>query len=186
MQCNIDARGKAVRLRGGLAMLLAAIVLAALPPRYALMLATFALGLCAKPMLVTLPFTLLLLDVWPLRRWDVLGAAGVAWWPRLREKIPLFVLSALSAAVTIVVQRAGSAVIPMEVFGVGVRLANAVVAYAGYLWKALWPAGLTVFYPHQGTSLSAGPVVVAAAVLVAITLLAFRSFRGRAYPTPAC
>ena len=101
--------------------------------RYALVALLFAAGLLAKPMLVTLPIVLLLLDRWPLAR-------GF----RILEKLPLFALSALSAAATLWAQRAGGAVAGSEL-PVALRLSNAVVSYIRYLGKTAWPRDLAVF-----------------------------------------
>jgi Flp pilus assembly protein TadD len=137
--------------------------------RYAVVVIAFALGLLAKPMLVTLPFLMLLLDRWPLQR--------ATRWPRLlSEKLPLLLLAIASSVVTIVAQRAGGAVRDLEAFPLGARLGNAALAYVGYLWKTLWPDPLAVLYPHPGTiepfgAVAAGLGVIAAAV---VCLLAVR------------
>lgn len=112
---------------------------------YVCALTLFAAGLLAKPMLVTLPFALLLLDVWPLRRatWDDWRPATL--WPLVREKVPFFVLSAATSVVTVAVQN----VRPLGDFGFSMRLENAVVSYARYLGKAVWPLPLSPFYPYE-------------------------------------
>ena len=107
---------------------------------YAVTALTFALGLLAKPMLVTLPFVLLLLDVWPLQRFQARRC--------LLEKLPLLLLSAVSSVVTILAQSAGGAVRSLEVVPLALRVANAFVALAGYLLNAIWPVGLSVLYPY--------------------------------------
>ena len=109
--------------------------------RYAACLGTFAVGLLAKPMLVTLPCVLLLLDVWPLRRVRV--SYGV-----LREKLPFFLLAGVSALVTLLVQRAGGAFGSADAIGFEARLANALHAGGLYVWKTLVPAGLCAYHPH--------------------------------------
>jgi hypothetical protein len=113
--------------------------------RYAAVAGCFALGLMAKPMTVTLPFTLLLLDYWPLRRWPVRswGALG-------REKLPLFALAATSSVITAYVQHDAGATDYGQSITFPMRLGNAVVAYLRYLGKMLWPSGLSCFYPHPG------------------------------------
>jgi protein O-mannosyl-transferase len=113
---------------------------------YGLVLLYFALGLMTKPMLVTLPFVLLLLDYWPLRR------VAIRWdWLRLtREKLPLFVLTFLSSIVTFIVQKQGGAVGSLEKFAPDARVANALVAYVAYLGKTILPENLAAFYPHPG------------------------------------
>lgn len=102
----------------------------------------FTLGLLSKPMVVTLPFVLLLLDYWPLGR-----AQTLAQWGRLAvAKIPFFALSGLSCAITYAAQKS-DAVIALEGFGLAARAQNAVMAYAAYLWKTIWPIDLSVIYP---------------------------------------
>jgi Tfp pilus assembly protein PilF len=113
--------------------------------RYLWVVLAFACGLMSKPMVVTFPFVLLLLDWWPLRRRD----RGKANWVGLAvEKIPLFLLSAAASGVTLLVQT--DAIFPLSVLPFGDRLANAVVSYAAYLGKMFWPAGISVFYPYHG------------------------------------
>lgn len=117
---------------------------------YGLSLAAFALGLMAKPMLVTLPCVLLLLDFWPLRRLALVPAGVVAEnrWGIVAEKVPFLVLAALSSFVTYVVQRGGGSV--SAALSLQARLENAVVAIARYLGKFFWPHDLAVLYPHPG------------------------------------
>jgi tetratricopeptide (TPR) repeat protein len=106
--------------------------------RYLLVVVSFALGLMAKPMLVTLPFALLLFDLWPLRRLEL---PRVIW-----EKLPLIALSAVVSVVTFVVQRSTQAV---QSYPLGVRIENALIAYAVYLGQMFWPSGLAALYPYQ-------------------------------------
>jgi tetratricopeptide (TPR) repeat protein len=146
---------------------------------YWVALAFFALGLMAKPMLVTLPVTLLLLDVWPLGRVAPHGfrAAGGrtgllrAWWPLVREKIPFFALAAAAGVVAVLAQ--GSAVASLEAIPVWTRAATALVAYLTYIGKMIWPIGLTVFYPLP-TSVPIWLAVGALAVLAGITVVVIR------------
>jgi tetratricopeptide (TPR) repeat protein len=115
---------------------------------YALALAFMAAGLMAKPMVVTLPFALLLFDVWPLQRLEASEAFEPRKiWPLVREKLPFFALSAGSSAVTIAV----GATAPWAELSLLQRLENVPVAYARYLGKALWPADLSIYYPHPYT-----------------------------------
>jgi len=107
----------------------------------------FALGLMAKPMLVTLPVIMLLLDFWPLDRAPLSRRAVAAWRPLLIEKIPLFGLCVASSLVTLWAQNSGGAVVSMEHIPWSNRGLHAVVAYAGYLGKLVWPARLAIFYP---------------------------------------
>lgn len=107
-------------------------------------LALFALALMSKPMLVTLPFALLLLDFWPLQR------VTANWLRLVREKLPFFALSALSGVITVAAQQQIHAVGSLTRYPVGERVANALVSYARYLGKTFWPMDLAVFYPHPG------------------------------------
>jgi len=136
---------------------------------YVTVFVLLALGLMAKPMLVSLPFLLLLLDAWPLARF------GRQPWPRLVvEKLPLFGLGALSAAVTFAVQRSGGAMGSFEQYPLSARIPNAVIACATYLRKAIWPDDLAVFYPHPGSAFSHWQLGASAAVILAISVAALR------------
>jgi tetratricopeptide (TPR) repeat protein len=121
------------------------------PGRYSLIAAVFVLGLMAKPMLVTLPFVLLLLDVWPLGRvtlaWSKPQRSRVV--ELVREKLPLIALAAASSLITFVVQRQGGAVAASEALPLGDRMANALVSYVRYIGKMLWPARLAAVYPFS-------------------------------------
>jgi protein O-mannosyl-transferase len=110
----------------------------------------FALGLMSKPMLVTTPFVLLLLDYWPLGRWQPgpLKTSCAAAGRLVLEKVPFLMLSIASSVVTFLVQRQGGAV--STALTVGERIANAVVSYARYVRKMVWPHDLSVLYPHPG------------------------------------
>ena len=122
----------------------------------------FALGLMSKPMLVTLPFLLLLLDFWPLNRFK--SGKVVA------EKIPFFILAAAFCVMTALIQKSGGGII--ENFSFGMRLENALVSYWLYLWKMLWPMNLAIFYPHPGYW-PLPVAVVAGAFLIIACILAF-------------
>jgi tetratricopeptide (TPR) repeat protein len=149
----------------------------------------FALGLLAKPMLVTLPFVLLLLDYWPLGRTPfgrppephAEGPAPVAVPRLLLEKVPLFLLVAASCAATLAAQAHGGAVKPLEAYPFTARVGNALVAYAEYQRLAAWPAGLAPHYPHPGAGLEASRVVTAGLLLAALTGLAAWQARRRPY-----
>jgi protein O-mannosyl-transferase len=138
---------------------------------YAAAVVCFACGLMAKPMLVTLPFVLLLLDYWPLRR--------EMRWGLVFEKIPFFILAAASSVVTFVVQRRGGAVSPLTGLPLAARIGNAFISYVRYLAKIFWPAHLSVLYPHPG-HWPVWQVACAALLLAAIT--AGVIWRGRAEP----
>jgi tetratricopeptide (TPR) repeat protein len=134
--------------------------------RYLPVLTAFALGLMAKPMLVTLPFLLILLDYWPGRRFPgklvngySLPASGetaphpnppVSLSGLLLEKIPLILLSVLSIAATLLAAERGGALKSMDHFPLAVRLGNSLNAYTAYIRKFFWPQDLAVFYPHPG------------------------------------
>ncbi len=142
----------------------------------ALALLVFACGLAAKPMLVTLPFLLLVLELWPfaeLRR-AARGAAHPAptWRARVLELAPFFALALASSITTFAVQRAGGAVVSVESAGLGVRAANAVVAYARYAVRAVWPSELSVLHgPRASSALEVG---VSALFLAALAVWAWR------------
>ena len=146
--------------------------------RYGLSLALFLLGLMAKPMLVTLPFVLLLLDYWPLGR--ILGPARSTFVSLLVEKVPFLVLSAASSVVTFLVQRKWGAVASVAEIPWVDRLANAVVAYAAYLRKTIWPSDLAFFYPlpHERPL---GQVALAALVMIGLSALVLRGSRRHPY-----
>jgi tetratricopeptide (TPR) repeat protein len=173
--------------------------------RYLAVAGLFALGLMAKPEVITLPFVLMLWDYWPLRRMgsfrlnsqsSVLSSRPVLTErtvgplndlslpvPRsfgylFLEKTPLLLLSAGSAVVTILAQRAGHAV---RGASERVRFGNAVVAYVRYIGKAFWPSRLAVVYPHLGRLLTNWEIVASAAVLVAITALVLVYGNSRRY-----
>ncbi len=154
--------------------------------RYSAVVVLFAAGLASKPMVITLPFALLLLDYWPLARVrgpDAKSDSGVPTFPWSRlviEKLPLLALSAASAAITMQAQQAGGAVRSTEEFSLGVRIATAIYAYAMYLWKMIWPARLAPLYPHPGNSLAAWQVGIAVVALIAISVNAVK-FRARRY-----
>ena len=142
----------------------------------------FAASLASKPSWVTLPCLLLVLDLWPLRRWAGLPPAALAGElerPRrtgarlLLEKVPLLLLSAASSVVTVVAQARGGALNGLEL-GLGARAGNALVACVRYLGKVLWPAGLSPFYAYPADGLPAWQVAGAALLLAAVSSLAFR------------
>ena len=140
--------------------------------RYLGVAALFALGLMSKPMVVTLPVVLLLLDVWPLGRVPLQGGAGAraALGRVFAEKVPLGGMGAACAAIAVLAPPSG-AVVPLEALGAGARLANAASSTMWYLKKTVWPSHLAVFYPYDETP-SWGPAALAAALLVGITIVA--------------
>jgi tetratricopeptide (TPR) repeat protein len=157
--------------------------------RYALVVACLALGLMSKPMLVTLPFVLVLLDVWPLGRLRGVappdGASGCRA-PRrtlaglLVEKWPLFALAAVSVTVTLVIQKQSGAVMPAALLGLPERVGNALLSYWRYIGMTFWPGALSPFYPLPA-AVNPWAAVAAAAGLAAVTALALRRGRERPY-----
>src|SRR5438034_6640942 len=138
--------------------------------RYLFVAVVFAFGLMSKPMLVTLPFVLLLLDYWPLGRIrgqnsDVSGHENLVM--LVVEKIPLVGLSAVSSVVTFLAQR--GAVGWTEQLPVLARINNAVVTYAAYMWQMLWPVKLAVFYPHPESRLPLWEIILCLLLLIGIT-----------------
>jgi tetratricopeptide (TPR) repeat protein len=131
---------------------------------YLLTLLLFAMGLMAKPMLVTLPFVLLLLDYWPLDRFKVNGTARL-----IREKIPFLVLSAVSSVITFLVQQSAGAVSKIESIPLLTRLANAFVSYMAYIEKMVWPSRLAVLYPYPVEGLPMQRLVTAVLLLLGIS-----------------
>lgn len=141
--------------------------------RYAALVVWLALGLMTKPMLVTVPCVLLLLDYWPLRRTH-LGPVRL-----IGEKAPLFAMAAASCAVTLVLQKQTQAVVSLENLPLGMRTANVVVSYVNYIALLIWPSGLAIDYPHPKTSLSLLQIAASTAALAAITVTALAA-RARA------
>jgi Tfp pilus assembly protein PilF len=137
--------------------------------RYAWTLVAFALGLMAKPMLVTLPLVLMLLDYWPFAR---------GW--RVREKLPFLALSAAVSAVTYAAHVQGKAVVSFARIPLGLRVENTLVSYAVYIGKMFWPSRLAVFYPYPAGSLMM-PAMLAGIGLAAITAAAIWAGRQRPY-----
>ena len=147
--------------------------------RYAMVLICFSLGLMSKPMLVTLPFVLLIMDYWPLcRLWTEDGIAGVSVGRLLFEKAPLFILSAASSVLTVIAQR--PTVATLEFIPMSYRLSNTPVAYCGYILKMFWPLKLAVFYPHPGSGLAGWSIAASSVALLAITVIVVL-FRRRRY-----
>jgi tetratricopeptide (TPR) repeat protein len=141
---------------------------------YGLTLGLFACSLLAKPMLVTLPIVLLLLDVWPLERLAKGARALVV------EKLPFFALAAASGLVTFLVQQRGGAIGGLSQLAWDVRVENALLSYVRYLAKMVWPDRLSAFYPYPAET-SAGLALLALAALAAATILAARSSRRHPY-----
>ena len=144
--------------------------------RYWAMVTLYALGLMAKPMLVSLPLVLLMLDYWPLGRLRRMGLAKLA-----LEKAPLLILAAASSMITIIAQQSGHATSSLRALSVGLRVSNAVVSYGEYIAKTIWPRDLAVFYPHPIDALPIWKITVSALALILITLLAIKQRERRPY-----
>jgi protein O-mannosyl-transferase len=167
--------------------------------RYLLVVAMFAFGLMSKSMLVTLPCVLLLLDFWPLRRWQPSGfgpastdqtpprvaARSLKW--LLLEKLPLFVLSAAVCAIIAKIQWDMGAMTMVENMTPGVRIANAAVSGVAYLWMTIWPVNLAFFYPHPAVLKDYSSTwlmwqgIAAGTLLLAITSFVLCGLRRRPY-----
>ncbi len=144
--------------------------------RYFLILMAFSLGLMSKPMIVTFPFTLLLLDYWPLGR-----LTGWKMFPRLVfEKIPLFILAAVVGIATFLSSFRGDVTISIDKLPLPDRMANAVVSYAKYLWMMFWPENLAVFYPYS-KKFGALPIIGAVLLLFVLSSLAVLGIRKYRY-----
>ena len=156
--------------------------------RYLLVLVAFSLGLMAKPMLVTLPFVLLLLDYWPLNRLQPRATVGsVVDQPlgsrgsgddklpirkAVTEKAPLFLMSLLSCLVTVMAQQKAGAVSTLEIVPFKLRIANALVSFVAYMGKMIWPLDLAVFYPHPGSELQIWKPAAAGVFLLIVSTVA--------------
>ena len=166
--------------------------------RYSGVAIAYAMGLAAKPQIITLPFLLLLWDFWPLERWNPLARStensdsrsSLGFWRLCIEKVPLLALSAASAVITMKAQIAGGAVQTANAAGrtvaaysFSVRLENAVVAYARYAEMMLWPAGLAPMYPHPGNGITAVSVAFSGILLAVITAIVLLAWRHRYLPT---
>ncbi|HAO80007.1 MAG TPA: hypothetical protein DCQ92_13755, partial [Verrucomicrobia subdivision 3 bacterium] len=143
---------------------------------FAWSLLAFALGLLAKPMLVTLPFVLLLLDFWPLERFSFSAFR----FSLLSEKIPFFLLTAISCVVTFLAQRQGEAVVSLAKVSLRYRLENAPIAVVDYLLKLFWPADLCAIYPML-EKIPALQVTVSVAALIFISAAAWRWRNSKPY-----
>lgn len=150
---------------------------------YACTLIALVLGLMAKPMLVTWPFVMLLLDYWPLRRLQpsAIGDRWVALRCVLFEKIPLFVIAVASCVITVLAQTRGGAVRTFSDVPIALRLSNALVSYVKYLLRAFWPNDLAVYYPFAPEGIPNWQIVGAALLLTGITALCVFQRKTRPY-----
>lgn len=133
--------------------------------RYMLLSLSLAVGLMAKPMLITIPCVLLLLDYWPLKRLSLRAFI---------EKIPLLVLAISSAVITVIVQKRGGAVEALDISPIPDRLGNAVIAYGKYIIQTFWPKDLAVFYPRQVGIVPMGQLIIGLVLLACISELVRR------------
>jgi hypothetical protein len=141
--------------------------------RYLSVIILFALGLMSKPMLVTMPFVLLLLDYWPL------GRLQATWRRLIVEKIPLLLLAAASCLATMLAQQ--HAVVTLDELSLPLRFGAALVSYVSYLGQFFWPTNLAVFYPHPAARLPIGEAVAALLFLAAISAAAIARRRRNPY-----
>ncbi|HEG42497.1 MAG TPA: tetratricopeptide repeat protein [Phycisphaerales bacterium] len=165
--------------------------------RYTMALVLFAVGLMAKPMLVTLPFVLLLLDYWPLNRLEVTEPLPISgrrrrkatppprrrpvWYRLIIEKIPFLALAAVSSVITFFVQRSGGAMSTSDVLPLKGRVGNASISYFQYIKKMVWPSKLAAFYPHPSSDIHAAKAVVCILLLIGLTVLFLYLARRRKY-----
>ena len=159
---------------------------------YLLIIVCFCLGLMAKPMLVTLPFVLFLLDLWPLNRFKFKNNSDfrsdsanedefkIKHWIIL-EKIPLFILVLISCILTFFAQTSGSAVTPLDALPLKSRMANALVSYANYVYKGIWPHKLAVLYPHPGNALPAWQIFGSALLIITGCFFSVRAWKKYPY-----
>ncbi len=160
--------------------------------RYGALAVVFSMGLMAKPMVVTLPFILLLLDVWPLNRLSFGGGSeiflqggrrhfrSVTWKSAILEKVPLLVMAAGVISVTFFAEAKAGALKALDSFPLSERVGNALVSYVRYLGKTLWPTDLSIHYAHPG-GWPLWIIVGSAVLLTVITLAVLKAFRKRPY-----
>jgi Flp pilus assembly protein TadD len=155
--------------------------------RYLLVLTTFALGLMAKPMLVTLPFLLLLLDYWPFNRFNrtknIKNHSNNKHIFRqlIKEKIPFFLLTVLSSIITFLVQQSGGTIKKLIDIPLSIRIINIPSSYLKYIEKMIWPSKLAVLYPYPINSLSQGYVFLAIILILGISAFTIYKYRTLKY-----
>ncbi|MBF0344956.1 MAG: glycosyltransferase family 39 protein [Nitrospirae bacterium] len=155
--------------------------------KYLAVLTLFALGIMSKPMIVTFPFTLLLLDYWPLGRLSSVEN-GIYKFKIDRsrltaliiEKIPFFVLTIASSVITVFVQRKGGAMVSIKSLSIASRMLNVIISYAGYIRKMLWPTDLAAFYPYLKDH-SIWEIIISVLVLLIVTIFALWRIRHNPY-----
>ena len=151
---------------------------------YIVLIILFALGLMVKPMIVTLPFALLLLDLWPFSRFQSNADTNQipdkqTFLRMVLEKIPLFILSAISSLITFTVQQHGGTVASIKAIPLKARVANAFVSYLSYIGKMIWPLNLAIFYPQREWPI--GKVLISGFFLVGLSALVVRTWRKYPY-----
>ena len=165
--------------------------------RYLISLVLFAIGLMAKPMLVTLPFVLLLLDYWPLKRFSIADCQlpieknpkskiqnlkfTQSFWRLIIEKVPFFALSMVSSVITFIVQKVSGAVININALPLQDRVANAIVSYMRYIGKMVWPQNLAVFYPFDIGNFTYLQITLCAILLLVISIFVIGFGRKQKY-----
>jgi tetratricopeptide (TPR) repeat protein len=153
--------------------------------RYMVVFFSCACALMSKPMAVTLPFTLLLLDYWPLRRISFAREARERWTVSLFkltvEKIPLFILAAISSVLTFIAQRAGGAMAALEAVPLWERICNAVISYCRYVRIMVWPDPLTAYYFHEKNNINILAAVLSAIAIVLVTAVCWHYRKEKSY-----
>ncbi len=147
--------------------------------RRLILMGVFSLGLMAKPMLVSLPFILLLFDIWPLRRVSLGTGQKPTWLQLIREKIPLFILAAVSSGITVIAQSRGGAVQTFNAIPLSSRIVNALASYAAYIGQMFWPKNLAAYYSYAPISESL--TVLSIVILIALSGLAIRFAKHHPY-----
>ena len=145
---------------------------------YLLIIILLSLGLMAKPMLVTFPFVLLLLDFWPLKRFQLInknsqqdesqGFVHRHYFRLILEKVPLFIPVVISSILTFSAQKGEGALVPLEALSIKTRFANALISYVSYVLKAIWPRNLAVYYPHPVGNLPVWQICGAALLIAGV------------------
>jgi tetratricopeptide (TPR) repeat protein len=153
--------------------------------RYACVVFFFACALMSKPMAVTLPFTLLLLDYWPLRRIAFTPETRAQWFSSalklFAEKLPLFIMSIISSVITFIAQRGGGAVDSLQILPLWMRVANAAISYCRYIRIMFWPDPLIVYYLHEKTNIMVSAAVLSAIALILVTAACWYFRKKRPY-----
>jgi tetratricopeptide (TPR) repeat protein len=153
--------------------------------RHACVVFFFACALMSKPMAVTLPLTLLLLDYWPLRRFTFTAETRAQWFSSslklFVEKLPLFITSIISIIITFIAQRGGGAVDSLQILPLWVRVANAAISYCRYVRIMFWPDPLIVYYLHEKTNIMVSAAVLSAIALILVTAACWYFRKKRPY-----